>query len=61
MGATEVLYREYVRQYEEGKKEGIRENTIEIAKKMLQQNISIEVISKITGISETKVKKIKSR
>ena len=35
----------------EGRTEGKRQNQLEIAKKSLKENISIEVISKITGLS----------
>ena len=47
----------------EGKKEGIKEgkikNTKEIAKKMLNENVEIELISRITGLTMQELKKIK--
>ena len=35
----------------EGKEEGISERNIEIAKNMLNKNIDIALISKVTGLS----------
>lgn len=43
---------------EEGKIIGIRKNQIEVARKMLQENMSIEIISKITELSEEEIKKL---
>ena len=44
----------------EGKIEGIKEKSIEIAKNLLQQNISIDVISKATGLSNEEILKLQS-
>lgn len=39
-----------------GKKEGIKENKLSFAKRMLEKNIDINVISECTGLSEKKIK-----
>ena len=41
------------------KEEGIAEKTIEIAKKMLKDNASIELISKYTNLSIEEIEKLK--
>ena len=40
----------------EGKKEGIKENKFSVAKRMLEKNIDINVISECTGLSEKEIK-----
>lgn len=40
----------------EGIKEGIKENKLSFAKKMLEKNIDINVISECTGLSEKEIK-----
>ena len=40
---------------EEGKKEGIKEKQIEIAKKLKKQKMSIKQIAEITGLSEEEI------
>ena len=42
----------------EGKLEGAKEKQIEIAKNMLKENISIEVIFKITGLTKEEIEKL---
>lgn len=42
-----------------GIEQGIEQNTIAIAKKMLEQDIDIKIISKITGLSIDKIKNLK--
>ena len=42
-----------------GRLEGKKENTIEIAKKMLEQNVEIEVIKTCTGLTEEEIKALK--
>ena len=37
---------------------GIKEGMISVAKKLLQQKISIEVISKATGLTKEEIEKI---
>ena len=44
---------------EKGLKKGIEKRNIEIAKKMLQENIAIETIIKITGLTKEEIEKIK--
>ena len=41
---------------EEGIKEGIKENKLSFAKRMLEKNIDINVISEYTGLSEKEIK-----
>ena len=43
----------------EGRLEGKKENTLETAKKMLDDNLSIDMVSKYTGLSEDEIKKLK--
>ena len=43
---------------EKGLKKGIEKRNIEIAKKMLQENIAIETIIKITGLTKEEIEKI---
>ena len=42
-----------------GIKTGIKQNKIEIIKNMLKENMPIELISKITGISQQEINKMK--
>ena len=42
----------------EGKAEGIKENTIEIVKKLLNENVDIKTISKVTGLTEEDIQKL---
>lgn len=43
---------------ETGIEEGIKQSKMEITKNLLKQNISIEVIKKVTGLTEKEIKKI---
>lgn len=49
---------EYARQ--EGRAEGISQKNLEIIKKMLEENLDIELISKITGTNKEEILKIKN-
>ncbi len=42
-----------------GRREGIKERNIEITMNLLKENIDIEVISKITGLSIEEIKSLK--
>ena len=42
----------------EGKELGTKENTIEIAKKMLKENLELELILKMTGLSKEELDKL---
>lgn len=44
--------------YSEGKKEGVQQREIEIAKELLKQNVDISIIEKTTGLTEEKIKKL---
>ena len=46
---------------EEGMKEGKKQNQIEIAKKLLQRNMSIEDIKEITSLTEEEISKLKQK
>ena len=43
----------------EGIKQGIMENSIAIAKKLLKENFSKEKVASITGLSESEIENIK--
>ena len=43
----------------EGIEKGIEQNNLEIAKKMLKENIKVETISKITGLTKEEIAKLK--
>ena len=43
---------------EEGKAEGLAEGKAEIAKKMLDENIEIETIIKLTGLTKEKIENL---
>lgn len=49
--------------YEEGKKEGIKEGAkdkaLEMAANSLKEGLAIELISKLTGLSEEEIEKLK--
>ena len=45
--------------YDTGKEDGIKENTINLAKKMLEEKIDEELISKITNLTKEELNKIK--
>ena len=46
--------------YKTGKEEGIKQKAIEIAKNLLEKNISIEIIVETTGLTQEEVEKIKN-
>ena len=41
-----------------GKAEGIKEQSIKIAKRMLEENIDIQIIIKTTGLTEEEIKEL---
>ena len=43
---------------EEGRKEGRKESKLEVAKKMLEEKMDIEIIEKVTGLSKEEIKKL---
>ena len=53
-----VKYNEIEEATNKGKAEGIKENTIEIAKKLLKENIDVETISKTTGLTKEDIQKL---
>ena len=42
-----------------GKEEGVKEYTIEMVKKMLEENIDVSTISRVSGLSKEEIEKIK--
>ena len=40
------------------KNEAMKENTLETAKALLKENVSIDIISRTTGLSENEIKKL---
>lgn len=53
---AELRLREAIK---EGKEEGKKENKLEVAQKMLNRGMDIQVISEIVGISEEEIKNLK--
>ena len=49
----------YKKGIEEGIEKGVEKNNIEIAKKMLEENIDIDFISRMTGLTKEKIKELK--
>ena len=45
--------------YNKGHEKGIEQNNIDVAKKMLEEKLPLETISKITGLSTEEVLKLK--
>lgn len=50
-----VKYNEIEDAKKEGKAEGIKEKTVEIAKNMLKKKMNIKDISEITGLTEEEI------
>ena len=63
MAVFETIQQDNKRIYRRGKKEGIKqgimENSIAIAKKLLKENFSKEKVASITGLSEAEIENIK--
>ena len=54
-----LLKNSYIQEgFEQGIEQGIEQQTIELTKNMLKENIDINQISKITGLSTDKITKI---
>ena len=58
MEKNTIIYEAEERGFSRGKEEGIEQNNLEIAKKMLQEKIDIILISKITGLTEKELKQM---
>ncbi len=43
---------------EEGYESGVEQNKLGIAKNMLKENIDIEIISKVTGLTKEEIKEL---
>ena len=52
---------EYARESgrEEGRAEGVKQNSFDIAKRMLEKGIDIETISELTGLTAEEVSRLK--
>ena len=59
MAVFETIQQDNKRIYRRGKKEGIMENSIAIAKKLLKENFSKEKVASLTGLSESEIENIK--
>ena len=57
----EVLQKENERQRKIGIREGIKQATLKIAKKMLQSGIKLEEIEKVTGLTKEEIKRTSKR
>ena len=58
VGQKMILRREREDGFDEGKLEGIKEGQISMAKSMKKENIDIELIKKITGLTIDKIEKL---
>ena len=56
-----VKYNEIKEATDKGKAEGIKENTIEIAKNLLKENVDVETISKATGLTAENIQKLSEK
>ena len=54
-----IRYSGYIDGMTEGEAKGKAESKTEIAKNMLKENINIELISKVTGLSQKEIEKLK--
>ena len=43
----------------EGKEEGIKENKLSVAKKLSEEGISLDIIKKVTNLSDDDIKSLK--
>ena len=59
MAVFETIQQDNKRIYRRGKKAGIMQKSIEIAKKLLKENFSKEKVANLTGLSEEEIEKIK--
>ena len=59
MAVFETIQQDNKRIYRRGKKEGIMENSIAIAKKLLSRNNSKEEVAEITGLKIEEIEKLK--
>lgn len=71
MTATEVLYKEYLKNFENGREEGRKqgraeeraegkEKTLEMIRRFLKLNVDEEIIAKATEMTKEEIEKIKS-
>ena len=60
MGARYMTFEQYVKEErEEAREEGRQEERLTIVKNMLIQDVSVEEISRLTGISEEQILELK--
>ena len=48
-----------IRGKKEGKEEGIKENKLSVAKKLSEEGISLDIIKKVTNLSDDDIKSLK--
>ncbi len=58
MEKNTIIYEAEERGFSRGKEEGIEQNNLEIAKKMLQKDYSLEQVKEITGLTETELNQL---
>ena len=58
-GLKEGLQKGLEQGLEKGLEQGAKQNNLEVAKKMLEENIETETISKITGLTKEEIAKLK--
>ena len=58
MEKNTIIYEAEERGFSRGKEEGIEQNNLEIAKKMLQKDYSLEQVKEITGLAETELNQL---
>jgi predicted transposase/invertase (TIGR01784 family) len=59
MDNASILETHYIKGIEKGKQEGKEERNVEIAKKLLKQDLSSEIISNATGLSKEEIEKLR--
>ena len=58
-GREEGLKEGHKKGHAEGREEGVKQNSFDIAKRMLEKGIDIETISELTGLTEEDVSRLK--
>ena len=58
-GREEGLKEGHKKGHAEGREEGAKQNSFDIAKRMLEKGIDIETISELTGLTEEDVSRLK--
>ena len=63
LASAEMVWKEFdgyfIRGRRQGRREGKRKTMIEIAKRMIEKNMTIDTISELTKLDEKEIKKLK--